>query len=159
MVHRPGPQHATPCTGKVDRIIALIGDSQGNVRRVDNRPHCVLSTPATPELGGVFVLGTLCRAGARSDGTPQAREETGLLGGGVERVITNLGILEFDPQTRSMILAALHPGVTREEVQEKTGFELPISDALKETIRPSEKELVALRGLDPERRYLKEGDF
>lgn len=89
----------------------------------------------------------------------QAREETGLLGGGVERVITNLGILEFDPQTRSMILAALHPGVTREEVQEKTGFELPISDALEETIRPSEKELVALRGLDPERRYLKEGDF
>ena len=74
-------------------------------------------------------------------------------------MITNLGILEFDPQTRSMTLAAVHPGVTQQEIHEKTGFELPVSDALEETTPPSEEELTTLRGLDPERKYLKEGDF
>lgn len=89
----------------------------------------------------------------------QAREETGLVGGGVEKVITNLGILEFDKKTRSMTLAAVHPGITEDEVREKTGFELLVAEDLKTTTPPSDEELQSLRALDPEKRYLKAGDF
>ena len=89
----------------------------------------------------------------------QAREETGLMGGGVEKVITNLGILEFDKKTRSMNLTAVHPGITEEEVREKTGFELPVAEDLETTTPPSDEELQSLRALDPEKRYLKAGEF
>ncbi len=92
-------------------------------------------------------------------GGGQAREETGLMGGGVEKVITNLGILEFEKESRSMKLAAVHPGITEEEVREKTGFELSVSEDLKTTTPPSDEELQSLRALDPEKRYLKAGEF
>jgi len=81
------------------------------------------------------------------------------MGGGVEKVITNLGILEFEKKSRSMKLAAVHPGITEEEVREKTGFELSVSEDLKTTTPPSDEELQSLRALDPEKRYLKAGEF
>ena len=81
------------------------------------------------------------------------------MGGGVEKVITNLGILEFDKKTRSMTLTAVHPGITEDEVREKTGFELLVAEDLKTTTPPSDEELHSLRALDPEKRYLKAGDF
>ncbi|MBI2089576.1 MAG: 3-oxoadipate--succinyl-CoA transferase subunit B [Deltaproteobacteria bacterium] len=89
----------------------------------------------------------------------RSRENEGLLGGGVEKVITNLGILEFDKETREMKLVAVHPGVSVKEVQEKTGFELLIADDLQVTTPPSAEELTLLRALDPERRFLKAGEF
>jgi glutaconate CoA-transferase subunit B len=89
----------------------------------------------------------------------RSREEQGLVGGGVEKVITNLGILGFDPQTREMQLVAIHPGVSVKDVQEKTGFALKVSDKLQETTPPSEEELKLLRAIDPERRWLKQGEF
>ena len=88
-----------------------------------------------------------------------AREKAGLLGAGVERVITNLGVLEFETKDREMQLTALHPGITEEEVQEKTGFKVNISENLEVTTPPSEEELKSLRALDPEKRYLKTGEF
>ncbi len=88
-----------------------------------------------------------------------SREEQGLLGLGPEKVITNLGILGFDPQTREMQLVAIHPGVTVKDVQEKTGFELQVSAQLEETSPPTEEELKLLRALDPERKFLKAGEF
>ncbi len=89
----------------------------------------------------------------------RSREEQGLVGGGVEKVITNLGILGFDPHTREMQLVAIHPGVTVKDVQERTGFELRVSAQLEETPPPTEEELKLLRALDPERRFLKAGEF
>lgn len=89
----------------------------------------------------------------------RSRENEGLLGGGVEKIITNLGILEFDKETREMKLVAVHPGVRVKEVQEKTGFELAIADDLQVSTPPSGEELKLLRALDPERRFLKAGEF
>ena len=40
------------------------------------------------------------------------------------RVVTDLAIMGFDEDTREMKVLALHPGVTREQVQDNTGFEL-----------------------------------
>lgn len=83
-----------------------------------------------------------------------SRQEAGLLFGKVSRVITNLGLLGFDEQSRSMRLEALHPGVTADVVQAETGFELLIPSSLPETEPPTAAELALLRSLDPDRRYL-----
>ncbi len=89
----------------------------------------------------------------------RSREESGLVGGGVQKVITNLGILDFEPHTRRMRLTTLHPGVTVDEVRAKTGFELLIAKDLESTLPPTEDELKLLRALDPERKFLKAGEF
>jgi glutaconate CoA-transferase subunit B len=58
-----------------------------------------------------------------------------------------------------MQLVALHPGVTVQDVREKTGFELSVSSQLEETPPPTEEELKLLRAIDPERKFLKAGEF
>ena len=40
------------------------------------------------------------------------------------RVVTDLAVFGFDETTRRMKPLALNPGVTREQVQENTGFKL-----------------------------------
>jgi glutaconate CoA-transferase subunit B len=83
-----------------------------------------------------------------------ARRKAGLLFGQVSRVVTHLGILGFDPETRAMRLEALHPGVSIADVQEQTGFELGVTDRLATTEPPGATELAVLRSLDPDRRFL-----
>ena len=82
-----------------------------------------------------------------------ARREAGLIAGGMFRVVTDLGILGFDESSKRMKLAALHPGVTAEQVQQNTGFELLIERDLPVTDPPTENELAVLRHLDPDRLY------
>ena len=62
-------------------------------------------------------------------------------------VVTDLGILEPEPETRELTLILVHPGVEVEEVREATGWELRVADDLGETERPAEEELVRLRAL------------
>src|SRR4051812_44007052 len=52
------------------------------------------------------------------------RRESGLGHGGMYRVVTDLAVFGFDEVTRRMTVVALNPGVTREQVQENTGFPL-----------------------------------
>ena len=83
-----------------------------------------------------------------------SRRRAGLTFGGVSRVVTTLGVFGFDPDTRRMRLDALHPGVTREQVREQTGFSLLEASVVTVTEPPSADELAMLRALDPERRFL-----
>ncbi len=83
-----------------------------------------------------------------------SRRAAGLLFGGVSRVVTTLGLLGFDPETKRMRLEALHPGVTVEAVRANTGFELGVTATVETTEPPSADELAMLRALDPERRFL-----
>ena len=53
-----------------------------------------------------------------------------------------------------MRVAALHPGVTPEQVQGNTGFEVPIDPHVRTTEPPQSNELKVLRELDPERLYI-----
>jgi glutaconate CoA-transferase subunit B len=76
------------------------------------------------------------------------REGVGLPRGGPSAVITTLGVLRFDPDTCEMILASVHPGVSVEEVIEKTGWPLKISKDVVETPEPSQDELATLRQFD-----------
>jgi glutaconate CoA-transferase subunit B len=83
-----------------------------------------------------------------------SRRAAGLLFGGVSRVVTTLGILGFDPETRRMLIEAVHPGVTVRQIRENTGFELGEAPSVETTAPPSDDELEMLRALDPERRFL-----
>ena len=83
-----------------------------------------------------------------------SRRRSGLMFGGVSRVVTTLGVFGFEPETRRMRVEALHPGVTREHVQDHTGFALLDAPEITRTAPPAADELEMLRALDPERRFL-----
>ena len=83
-----------------------------------------------------------------------SRQRSGLLFGGVSRVVTTLGILGFDPTTKRMWIEAIHPGVTAQQVKENTGFELLEAPDMRVSDPPSPDELAMLRALDPDRRFL-----
>lgn len=86
---------------------------------------------------------------------PEGRKSAGLPGGGPTRVITNLAIMGFEPASKRMQIESLHPGVSLDEVQENTGFELLVSETLTETQVPSEEQLHLLRNvIDPEGVYI-----
>ena len=78
---------------------------------------------------------------------PGDREKLGLRGRGPTKVITDLGILEPDPETRELVLTHIHPGVTATQAKEATGWDLKIADDLKTTEPPTDEELRALREL------------
>jgi glutaconate CoA-transferase subunit B len=78
---------------------------------------------------------------------PRDREVLGLRGAGPTRVITDLGVLEPDPETAELVLTALHQGVTVEQVRAETGWPLLVSADLKITAPPSAEELETLRGM------------
>ena len=84
------------------------------------------------------------------------REAVGVRGGGPQAVVTNLGILEPDMDADGeLVLTALHPGVTVEQVLENTGWPLRVAQDLRCTELPSEESLRILREeLDPNKIYL-----
>lgn len=83
-----------------------------------------------------------------------ARAKTGVRGTGPQAVVTNLGILKPNPDGE-MILTALHPGCTFEQVQENTGWQLKQAEFLECTAPPNAEELHILREeLDPQGIYI-----
>ncbi len=75
------------------------------------------------------------------------REALGLTTRGPTRVMTDLCVLEPDPETRELLVTALHPGVTEEAARTACGWPLRFSDRLVTTPPPSERELAVLRDL------------
>jgi glutaconate CoA-transferase subunit B len=71
----------------------------------------------------------------------------GFRGRGPTAVITDLGVLEPDPETCELMLTQIHPGVTVDKVREETGWDLNVADDLEPTDPPTEEELSALREL------------
>lgn len=78
------------------------------------------------------------------------RRRVGLPRGGPSTVITTLSVLRFDEETREMVLASVHPGVTVDEVLANTGWPLRLADDVAQTPAPTEAELAMLRQFDPE---------
>ncbi|THA46712.1 CoA-transferase [Streptomyces sp. A1136] len=67
------------------------------------------------------------------------------------RVVSDLGVFDFETPDRSMRLASLHPGVGVEEVRAATGFALAVADDVPYTREPSAEELRLIREvIDPE---------
>jgi glutaconate CoA-transferase subunit B len=69
------------------------------------------------------------------------------VGDRVAVVVTDLGILEPDPETRELTLTLVHEGVEVNRVREATGWELRVSGSLGGTEPPTEEELTRLRAL------------
>jgi glutaconate CoA-transferase subunit B len=78
---------------------------------------------------------------------PGSREHLGFSGQGVTAVVTDLGVLEPDPETCELTLTLLHPGVSRDDAREATSWSLRIADDLVEGKPPTDEELAALRAL------------
>ena len=78
---------------------------------------------------------------------PATGERLGLTGAGPRKVITDLGILEPDPQTCELTLTGVFPGVDVTDVTAKTGWNLAVSDSVAVLPPPSQAELTALRAL------------
>jgi glutaconate CoA-transferase subunit B len=78
---------------------------------------------------------------------PGDRERLGLPGGGPRLVITDLGVLEPDPDTLELTLTRLHPGVTVERARASSGWPLAVRDTPVTVAAPGAAELAALRAL------------
>jgi glutaconate CoA-transferase subunit B len=65
----------------------------------------------------------------------------------VSVVVTDLGVLEPDPDGRELVLTHVHRGVTADEARAATGWELRVAPTLRETECPTPEELASLRRL------------
>jgi glutaconate CoA-transferase subunit B len=59
--------------------------------------------------------------------------------------VTPLCVFRFDPARHVLVVEALHPGVTRDELQRHTGFVLEYDAAARVTPAPTQAELGLLR--------------
>jgi glutaconate CoA-transferase, subunit B len=76
------------------------------------------------------------------------RRELGVKTEGPTLLISDLCIMSSDPVTKEFIVTSLHPGVTREQVRENTGWEIKFGATVEETRPPDRLELEALRELN-----------
>jgi acyl CoA:acetate/3-ketoacid CoA transferase beta subunit len=68
----------------------------------------------------------------------------------IRRVVSNLGVFDFETPDRSMRLASVHPGVKPADVAAATAFALVIPNDVPETRAPTDEELWLLRErIDP----------
>lgn len=65
------------------------------------------------------------------------------------QIITNLCVLDFEGPDHAIRVRSLHPGVTFEEVQKNTGFELVRPDNIPETAAPTQAQLDIIAKYDP----------
>jgi len=78
------------------------------------------------------------------------RQKVGLPRGGPATVITTMGVLKFDPKTKEMMLASVHPGVTADDVKANTGWPLKVDVEPAQTREPTAEELAMLKQFDPQ---------
>ncbi|OYX93904.1 MAG: ketoacid CoA transferase, partial [Novosphingobium sp. 35-62-5] len=63
--------------------------------------------------------------------------------------VTNLCVMDFGGPDHAIRLVSLHPGVTFEDVQAATGFELVCAESVTETALPTAEALEVIASLDP----------
>ncbi len=76
-----------------------------------------------------------------------SRAKLGVKTKGPTRLITDLALFEPDPETKEMTVVSLHPGVTREQIQENAGWKIRFASSVAETPPPTPRELEVLRDL------------
>jgi acyl CoA:acetate/3-ketoacid CoA transferase beta subunit len=67
----------------------------------------------------------------------------------IRRVVSNLGVFDFETTDGRMRLRSVHPGVTVDDVVEATAFELVVPDDISESRVPTPEELELLRPRAP----------
>ena len=86
------------------------------------------------------------------------RARHGVTTKGPTRLITDLCVMEPHPETKELRVTALHPGMTRDQVQEATGWPLAFAEAPTETAPPTATELGVLRDLKERTRLAHSAD-
>jgi glutaconate CoA-transferase subunit B len=75
------------------------------------------------------------------------RARLGLKTKGPTKLVTDLCIFEPDPQTKEMTVTSIHPGVTRDQINDNTGWPVRYAATIAETKAPTADELTVLRDL------------
>ena len=102
-------------------------------------------------LGGTFVdkLDYLTSPGYLDGG--DSRDRSGLFpkGSGPTMVLTTKGVFRFDPVTKEMYLAQIHPGVSVEDVKKAVPWDLKVAEDVAQTPRPTDDEIDYIRNFAP----------
>ncbi|HEX6002311.1 MAG TPA: CoA-transferase subunit beta [Hyphomicrobiaceae bacterium] len=86
-----------------------------------------------------------------------SRERLGVTTKGPTRLMTDLCVMEPDPETSEMTVTSIHPGVTREQIADATGWPIKFAAAVTETPAPTAEELEVLRALHARTRAALQG--
>jgi glutaconate CoA-transferase subunit B len=76
------------------------------------------------------------------------RRALGITTEGPSLLVTDLCTMRPDPETKAFTVTSLHPGVTREQVRESTGWRVEFAGDVEETRPPDALELEVLRDLN-----------
>lgn len=85
----------------------------------------------------------------------RTRAELGHRGLGPDRLVTELGVFDFD-EAGAARLAAPYPDVSVDEVRDNTGFDFPVREDVAPVPLPTAEMVALLRGLDPLRIHERE---
>jgi glutaconate CoA-transferase subunit B len=85
------------------------------------------------------------------------RERLGIRTEGPALLITDLAVWEPDPITKEFTVVSVHPGATREQVQETVGWKVAFAREVSTTKPPTEEELRVLRDLHARTKAAHEG--
>jgi glutaconate CoA-transferase subunit B len=80
--------------------------------------------------------------------TGRERRQLGIPTAGPTLLVSDLCILEPEPETHEFVVTALHPGVTRQQVRDNTGWPVRFAPTVSETEPPKAEELETLRDLN-----------
>lgn len=75
---------------------------------------------------------------------PDGRENAGLPQGGPDKVITDMGMMGFDTDTKKMYLTGCYPGISPQDILDKMEFDIDITRA-EDLLPPTTEELKLLR--------------
>jgi glutaconate CoA-transferase subunit B len=117
----------------------------GGAPEISSSAKEVLIIVKQSERSFVEKLDFITSVGFLSGGDSRAR--AGIPGKGPAAVITDLCILQPEPDRCELIVSSIHPGISRELIQKKTGWKIRFSDRCEETDMPSASELEVLREL------------
>jgi glutaconate CoA-transferase subunit B len=102
-------------------------------------------------LGGNFVekLDYVTSPGYLDGG--DSRDNSGLFpkGTGPSMLLSTKGVFRFDPVTKEMYLAQIHPRVTVEDVKKEVPWDLKVAPDLSETPHPTDEEIDFIREFAP----------
>ncbi len=76
-----------------------------------------------------------------------SRARLGVATKGPTKLITDLALFAPDPETKEMTVVSIHPGVTRAQIAENTGWAVKFAAQIAETPAPTAQELEVLRDL------------
>ena len=75
------------------------------------------------------------------------RARLGVATKGPTKLLTDLAIFEPDPKSMEMTVTSIHPGVTRTQIADNTGWHVRYAEKVSETPQPTTRELEVLRAL------------